>query len=59
MDVTLEHKADVLQYYQELIRVLRWAEEISRLDILLEVSLMLAHLALPRKGHLEQVIHIF
>jgi hypothetical protein len=42
-----------------LIGVLRWAVEIGRLDILLEVSLLSSHLALPRKGHLEQVYHIF
>ena len=35
VDVTPELKADGLQYYQELIGVLRWAIEIGRLDILL------------------------
>ena len=50
---TSEIKSDGLQYYQELSRVLRWTVEIGRLDILLEVSLMSAHLALPRQGHLE------
>jgi hypothetical protein len=39
--------------------VLRWAVEIGRLDILLEVALLSTHLALPRQGHLEQVYHIF
>ena len=39
--------------------MLRWAVEIGRIDILLETSLMSAHLALPRIGHMEQVIHIF
>ena len=52
-------KADVLQTYQELIGVLIWSVEISRIVILLETSLMSVHLALPRIGHLEQVIHIF
>ena len=33
--------------------------EIGRIDILLETSFMSVHLALPRIGHLEQVIHIF
>ena len=59
IDVTPELKADGLQYYQELVGVLRWAVEIGRVDILLEVSMMSAHLALPREGHLEQVIHMF
>ena len=59
MDVTQELKADGVQYYQELIGILRWAVEIGRVDILLEVALLSQHLALPRQGHLEQVLHIF
>ena len=59
LDVSCELKADGVQYYQELIGVLRWAVEIGRVDILLEVSLLSQHLALPREGHLEQVMHIF
>lgn len=58
-DDTPELKADGLHYYQELIGVLRWAVELGRVDILLETSLLSAHLALPRIGHLEQAIHIF
>ena len=59
MDTSPELKADGVQYYQELVGVLRWAVEIGRVDILLEVSLMSTHLALPRQGHLEQILHIF
>ena len=59
LDVSCELKSDGVQYYQELIGVLRWAIEIGRVDILLEVSLLSQHLAMPREGHLEQVIHIF
>ena len=59
IDVTPELKADSLQYYQELVGLLRWAVEIGRVDILLEVSMMSAHLALTSDGHLEQVIHMF
>ena len=59
MDVTQELKADGVQHYPELIGILWWAVEIGRVDISLEVSLLSQHLALPRQGHLEQVIHIF
>jgi hypothetical protein len=45
--------------YQELIGELRWAIEIGRVDILHEVSLLSSHQASPRRGHLEQLIHIF
>ena len=59
LDSTCELKADGLQWYQELIGSLRWAVEIGRVDILLETSLMSTYLAMPREGHLEQVLHIF
>ena len=38
---------------------MRWAIEIGRIDILLEVSFMSTHLALPRIGHLEHLCHVF
>ena len=58
LDCTAELKADGVQWYQEIIGQLRWAIELGRVDILLETSLMSTHLALPREGHLEQVLHI-
>ena len=39
--------------------MLHWAVELGRVDILLETELMSTHLALPRRGHLEQLYHIF
>ena len=39
--------------------MLHWAVEIGRVDILFETALMFTHLALPRRGHLEQLYHIF
>ena len=33
--------------------------ELGRIDICLETSMMSSHLALPREGHLQQVLHIF
>ena len=48
-----------LHTYQELIGVLRWAIEIRRIDILLEVSMLSSHLALPRIGRLQAVYRIF
>ena len=55
MDDSCELKADGLQYYQELVGVLRWMVELGRVDILLETYLMSAHLALPQLGHLEKI----
>ena len=59
LETSAELKADGVQYYQELIGVLRWAVELGRVDILLETLLMLTHLALPRSGHLDQVYRMF
>ena len=33
--------------------------ELGRVDICVGVSMMSSHVALPRQGHFEQVIHIF
>ena len=58
LDSTGELKADGVQWYQEIIGCLRWAVELGRIDILLETALLSQYLALPREGHLEQVLHI-
>jgi hypothetical protein len=59
LDVTTELNEDDITYFQELIGVLRWATEIGRVDILLEVSLLSQYQASPREGHLDQLLHIF
>ena len=59
LNETPELEKDDIQYYQELIGVLRWATELGRVDILLEVSLLSQYQAAPREGHLEQLLHIF
>ena len=58
MDCTAELKAEGVQRYQEIVGQLRWAVELGRVDILLETSLMSSYLAMPREGHLEQLLHI-
>ena len=39
--------------------MLQWIVKLGRVDVCLEVSMMSSHLALPRKGHMEQVMQIF
>ena len=51
--------AEGLHTYQEIIGILRWAIDIWRIDILLEVSLLSSHMALPRIVHLQAVYRIF
>ena len=59
LDTSPELKQDGLQRYQELTGMLHWAVELEKIDVLLETALMSTHLALPRRGHLEQLYHIF
>ena len=59
IDISEELKPDKASYFQSLIGVLRWMVELGRVDICVEVSMLSSHLALPRKGHLEQVLHMF
>ena len=54
-----ELDATMASYYQSLIGILRWIVELGRVDICVEVSMMSAHLALPRQGHLDEVLRIF
>ena len=42
-----------------LIGILRCIIELGRVDICLELSMISSHMALPSKGHLEKVLHIF
>jgi hypothetical protein len=50
---------DLYSYYNSLIGVLRWAVELGRIDIAVEISMLSLHLACPRVGHLDAVFHIF
>ena len=59
LDVSEELSPSDASYYQSLIGILRWIVELGRVDVCLEVSMMSSHLALPRKGHMEQVMQIF
>ena len=59
LDVSRELNVADAVYYQSLIGILRWIVELGRVNVCLEVSMMSSHLALPREGHLEQILHIF
>ena len=58
LDTSEPLKSNEITAYQEIIGELRWAVELGRIDIHLEVTLMSSFLASPRTGHLEQVYHI-
>jgi hypothetical protein len=58
MDGSPELGSDDHKYYQELIGIMRWATELGRVDILLEISLLSQYQACPREGHMEQAMRI-
>ena len=59
LDQSPELNPELATYYQSLIGILRWMVELGRVDICLEVSMLSSHLALPRQGHLDQLLHMF
>ena len=59
LDVSEELSPLDASYYQLLIGILQWIVELGCIDVCLEVSMMSSRLALPLKGHMEQVMQIF
>ena len=58
LDTSPELVGDSISDFQEVIGCLRWAIELGRGDIATEVALLSRHLALPRRGHLEQAYNV-
>jgi Reverse transcriptase (RNA-dependent DNA polymerase) len=59
LDASPELKPEQANYFQSLIGALRWAVELGRIDIIVEVNMLSRYLVSPRVGHLEQALHIF
>jgi hypothetical protein len=59
LETTDECDAHHISIYQQLIGILRWAVELGRIDIQIEVALMSQYQAAPRTGHLEALYLIF
>ncbi|KAL7555128.1 hypothetical protein ACHAWF_018763 [Thalassiosira exigua] len=59
LDTTEECDVEHDGRFQQLIGILRWAVELGRVDIHIEVALMSQYSANPRVGHLEAVYCIF
>jgi hypothetical protein len=59
IDITQSLEGEEQSYYHSQIGVLRWIVELGRIDIVTEVSSLASCLALPRKGHLEGVFHLY
>jgi len=59
VDGSVELEAEDATYYQSLIGILMWIVEMGRMDISMEVSTLSSFIAMPREGHMQQVLHIF
>ena len=59
VDVTPELDDDLANYYQSLIGIAVWIVELGRIDIATETYMLSSHLAIPRRGHLTAVLHLF
>jgi hypothetical protein len=59
LDVSEELGPEDASYYQSQIGVLRWMVELGRVDIITEVSMLASQMAMPRRGHLEAVFHMY
>ena len=46
-------------YYMSLIGILMWIVELVIVDICLKVSVISLHMAIPREGHLAQLLLLF
>ena len=58
-DTSPDIKSEELKQYKEMVRVIRWEFDLVRVYILLDTALMYTYLALPRRGHLEQIFRVF
>jgi hypothetical protein len=56
--LTPELLPELANYYQLLIGVLHWMVEIGQVDMITDVSKLASHMAMPREGHLQAMLHI-
>jgi hypothetical protein len=59
LDVTAELNDHRTSRYVQLMGILRWAIELGRVDLFMEISQLSQFQALPRQGNLEAAYHIF
>ena len=59
LDISLALDAEMADWYQSVIGILLLAVEQGCINITMETSMLASHMALPCKGHLVAVLHIF
>ena len=50
---------EATNWFQLVIGALWWMVELARIDLMAEVSIIKSHMAMPCKGHLIALLHIF
>ena len=58
LDLTTECSDEQANYFQNLIGILRWAVELGRIDIHVQVAAMSKYLANPKIRHLEMALQM-
>ena len=59
LDSSPELTSRQISFYQGLVGQLKWICELGRLDIVMPACLLVSYLMAPRKGHLDQALHVF
>ena len=57
LDTSPDFYQDAASYYLTVIDILRWMIKLGRIVILTKVSLLSSQVALPREGHLDEIVH--
>ena len=58
LDVTKELGPEDVTFYQSQVGIARWMVELGRIDAIAEILMLASHLAMPREGHLEALLHV-
>jgi len=59
LDDMPELGAEMISHYQSLVGILHWMVELAQVDMIVEVSILASHMAMPGEGHLLAVYHVF
>ena len=52
LDDTPELGAEMISHYQSLVGILHWMVHLGHVDVIVEVSILASHTAMPHEGNL-------
>ena len=58
LDATKELNSEDATFHQSQVGIARWMVELGRTDAITETSMLASHLAMPREGHLDALLHV-